>query len=81
MAELDLTDGFDVHEHRHALKLLRQDEGSMTLENRDGLSCPVCERPFDRLFVTERRDVSFSSAPSGPLCLVRTDGQLIVVTH
>jgi len=81
MDALDVEDGFDVHQYRTALKLLRQDDGSMTLENRQGLACPTCARPFERLFVTDDAEVCFSSAPNGPICLVRTDEQLLVLTH
>jgi hypothetical protein len=81
MTELDVTDGFDVHEYRSKLKLLRQDGQTMHLENREGLDCPACGGPFDRLFVTERSEVTFDSAPNGPMCLVRTPEQLLVLTH
>lgn len=81
MAELDVTDGFDVHAHREKFKLLRQDADSMHLENRGDLECPACGAVFDRLFVTERDEVTFSSSPNGPICLVRAPEQLLVLTH
>ena len=81
MARLDLADGFDVHDYRAKLKLLRQDARSMTLANREDLACPACDRPFERLFVTEDDEVTFGSAPSGPVCLARTDERLLVLTH
>ena len=81
MDRLDLSDGFDVHDYRAKLKLLKQDAGSMTLENREGLACPACDRPFDRLFVTEDGTVTFGDPPSGPFCLARTDERLLVLTH
>ncbi|WP_435124366.1 DUF7385 family protein [Halobaculum sp. D14] len=81
MTRLDVSDGFDVHDHRANLKLLRQDAGSMTLANPEGLGCPACDRAFDRLFVTDDDRVSFGDPPSGPLCLVRTDDRLLVLTH
>jgi hypothetical protein len=81
MTTLCVDDGFDVHEHRSSLKLVRQDGASVTLENRDGLACPSCERPFERLFVTEDPTVTFSSAPNGPICVARTDDQTLVLTH
>lgn len=81
MGELDVVGGFDVHEYRSKLKLLRQDGHSMHLENREGVECPACGAPFDRLFVTEQEEVTFNSAPNGPMCLVRTPEQLLVLTH
>lgn len=81
MTVLRVDDGFDVHEYRSALKLVRQDDASMTLENREELVCPACEQPFDRLFVTEDPTVTFTSAPNGPICLARADGQTLVLTH
>lgn len=53
----------------------------MYLENRENCVCPACGQPFDRLFVSEKDNVSFNSAPNGPVCLVRTSTQLLVVTH
>lgn len=81
MATLDVEGGFDVHEYRSVLKLLRQDDGSMTLANREELQCPSCGRPFDRLFVTEDTTVTFSSAPKGPICLARAPDCMLVLTH
>lgn len=81
MTRLDVSEGFDVHDYRTKLKLVRQDRETMYLENRENCRCPACERPFDRLFVSEKREVTFNSAPNGPICLVRTDDQLLVFTH
>ncbi|WP_435062530.1 DUF7385 family protein [Halobaculum sp. EA56] len=81
MARLDLSDGFDVHDYRSKLKLQRQDAGSMTLANREGLGCPACGDPFERLFVSDDETVTFGAAPSGPICLARTDERLLVLTH
>lgn len=81
MTTIDLSDGFDVHDYRSELKLLRQDAGSMTLANREGLACPACDRPFERLFVTDDDRVTFGSAPGGPICLARTGERLLVLTH
>lgn len=81
MTTLDVEEGFDVHEYRKELKLLTQAERSMTLANREELLCPACERPFERLFVSEDPTVTFASAPDGPICLARTDEQLLVLTH
>ncbi|ACV10463.1 conserved hypothetical protein [Halorhabdus utahensis DSM 12940] len=80
MEELDVEDGFDVHDYRHGLKLLKEDRETMRLENREGFACPACSRPFERLLVSEKRMHTFNSPP-GPFCLVRTAEQLLVLTH
>jgi hypothetical protein len=81
MEVLEIADGFSVHDYRHGLKLLQQDADSMTLANREGFGCPACGEPFDRLLVAEDDSISFDAAPSGPLCVVRTGSQLLVLTH
>jgi len=81
MELLDLDGGFDVHEYRSSLKLRRQDEASMALENRGELGCPACGQEFERLFVTEDDATTFASAPSGPICVVRAPTRLLVLTH
>ena len=80
MPTLDVSGGFDVHDYRHGLKLLKQDRGTTTLENRDGFRCPACDDTFERLFVTEKRTTSFGD-PGRPFCLARTDDELLVLTH
>lgn len=80
MTRLDVTDGFDVHEYRHGLKLLKEDRGQMHLSNRNDFECPACGDPFDRLLVSERPTNTFG-APGCPICVVRTDDRLLVLTH
>jgi hypothetical protein len=81
MTELDASGGFDVHDYRHGLKLLKQDRETTYLDNREGFECPACGRAFDRLFVSEKDEVVFDSAPNGPICLVRAPAKLLVLTH
>ena len=82
MQSLDIDDGFDVHAHRDGLKLLKQGADSWHLSNPDDeYACPACGRAFDRLFVSAEPTVTFNSAPNGPICLARTDGELLVLTH
>jgi hypothetical protein len=81
MTELDASGGFDVHDYRHGLKLLKQDRETTYLDNREGFGCPACGRAFDRLFVSEKEEVVFDSAPNGPVCLVRAPEKLLVLTH
>jgi uncharacterized Zn ribbon protein len=73
-------DGFDVHEHRHALKL-RKDTGDAQLwENKKGLDCPACEEEFSDLLISEQRHNSFNP-PDGRFCVVRESDRIIVFTH
>jgi len=81
MDTLDVSEGFDVHDYRQALKLLTQDGSAMHLENRAGLGCPACGRPFERLFVSEDPTVTFRNAPDSPICLAHSSEQLLVLTH
>ena len=80
MDVLDVSDGFDVHDYRHGLKLLQEDRQTMHLANRADFGCPACGEPFDRLFVTEKATSSFGE-PGGPFCLARTEDALLVLTH
>ena len=80
MEQLDVSDGFNVHEYRHGLKLRKQDRGTMILENRQGFACPACGEAFERLFVSEKRTNTFGD-PGAPFCLVRTDAELLLLTH
>jgi hypothetical protein len=80
MERLDVSNGFDVHDYRHGLKLLREDREAIHLENREGLACPACGDPFERLLVSEKRTNTFGK-PDSRFCLVRTEGKLLVLTH
>lgn len=80
MEELDVEGEFDVHEHREGLKLLRQDRETMALANRAPFACPACGEAFEQLFVSEKRANSFGS-PDTPICIVRTDRQVLVLSH
>lgn len=80
MERLDIAGGFDVHDYRHGLKLIREDRETMHLENRDGFACPACGEQFEKLFVTAKRTNSFGK-PDAPFCLARTDERLLLLTH
>lgn len=80
MTRLDVAEGFDVHEHREGFKLLKETRETMQLGNRADFACPACGKPFEKLFVSEKRANTFSSPP-GPFCLYRTDEQLLLFTH
>jgi hypothetical protein len=77
---LDVSGGFDVHDYRRELKLLREDRETAAFANREGLCCPACGDPFDRLLISERDEHTFGE-PGGPICLVRSGDLLLVLTH
>ncbi len=73
--------GFDVHEHRHALKQIR-DAGETSLwENRGGVSCPACGEPFDRLFTSRKEATRFPENDGTAFCLVRDDDAVHLFRH
>lgn len=81
MEQLDVEGTFEVHDHRHGLKLIQETRETMHLENRDQkFACPACGDAFTRLFVSEKRTNSFDDPGTG-FCLVRTDDQLLLLTH
>jgi len=78
--ELAVEGEFDLHAYRDRLKLLERTRTTTSLANPDGLTCPACGEPFDRLLVSEKRTHTFGD-PGSPFCLVRTDDRLLVLTH
>jgi hypothetical protein len=81
MTQLDVDPTFDVHAHREDLKLIAQSSDTVHLENRSGCVCPACGNTFDRLFVADGRDATLENPPTSPICLYRTDEQLLMTTH
>ncbi|WP_435175334.1 DUF7385 family protein [Halorussus sp. AFM4] len=71
---------FDVHDHRHALKLHRDTGDTRHWENREDLDCPACEEPFSDLFVSEKRYNSFNP-PEGRFCVVRETDRILLFAH
>ncbi|WP_049982832.1 hypothetical protein [Halorubrum sp. BV1] len=72
---------FDVHDHRHALKQLK-DTGSTSLwENRNQIPCPVCDAPFNRLFSTSEAETRFPENDGARFCLLRDDDAIHLFRH
>ncbi|MFC7227234.1 flagella cluster protein [Salinirubellus salinus] len=71
---------FDVHDHRHRLKLLKDAGHTTVVEDRDGVPCPVCGDPFRRALLTERPGRSFDGVDGG-FCVGRDADRLYVFTH
>ena len=70
-----MPESFDIHDHRHRMKQLRESSDTGLYDNRDGVTCPVCATAFERLFILRGREQQFPennavlSAHSGRRCL------------
>ncbi|MFB6305043.1 MAG: flagella cluster protein [Haloferacaceae archaeon] len=73
--------GFDPRARRHELKLLRESGDRALYENRGGVACPACDRPFERLLASERRAESFRPDDRVAFCVVRDGDRTLVFTH
>ncbi len=73
--------GFDVHDHRHALKQLRDTGETSLWENRKAITCPVCDEPFDRLFITRNPSARFSENDGSRFCLLRGNDEIQLFRH
>ncbi|RQG86775.1 flagella cluster protein [Natrarchaeobius halalkaliphilus] len=72
---------FDVHDHRHRMKLLRDDGATAAYDNRTQLQCPVCSNPFDRLLLIKTETISFPKNDGIPFCLVHRDDDIALFRH
>lgn len=54
-----MREAFDIHEHRHKLKQLRDSDDTKLFENLGDVKCPVCQTVFRRIFVTTNQAVRF----------------------
>ena len=72
---------FDIHDHRHQLKQLRDSGDTAVFENRDDLSCPACSNRFARLMLIETPTISFPENDGNPFCLVRRADGLALFRH
>lgn len=75
-----MSDSFDVHAVRHALKLHRDAGDRQLWENKKELDCPACDEAFSKLLITEQRKNSFNR-PDDRFCVVRESDRLLLFTH
>ncbi|GAA0540093.1 flagella cluster protein [Halorubrum ejinorense] len=75
-----MTD-FDVHDHRHELKQLRDAGATSLWENREDVPCPVCDGVFSRLFVSRQRGTTFPENDGARFCLLRDDDAVYLFRH
>lgn len=76
-----MTADFDIHEHRHELKQLRDSGESKLFENRGDVECPVCRTVFRRIFLTTNSAVQFPENDGSRLCVQRQSETLAVFRH
>lgn len=76
-----MNESFDVHDHRHEMKQLRDTGSTKLFENRDGVDCPACGVPFDRLFVTKQETTTFPENDGSRFCLLHRDDGIYVFRH
>ncbi|MFC7128093.1 DUF7385 family protein [Haloferax chudinovii] len=76
-----MTAGFDIHEVRHRVKLLRDDGETTLVENRDGVACPACGDGFSQLLISDRNAHSFDVDADTRFCVRRDGDRLLVATH
>ncbi|WP_049928475.1 DUF7385 family protein [Halopiger goleimassiliensis] len=72
---------FDIHDHRHQLKQLKDSGDTAAFENRDELTCPTCSKSFDRLMIIESRGVRFPENDGRPFCLLRRANDMVLFRH
>jgi len=72
---------FDVHDHRHALKQLKDTGTTGLWENRKAVACPVCGAPFDRLFTTTEAETQFPENDGARFCLLRDEDAIRLFRH
>ena len=75
-----MTDRVDVREMRTELKLVKDTGDAQLFESR-GAACPGCGRPFDRLFLTERRHHRFDPDGEVAFCLINEPDRAVLVLH
>jgi uncharacterized protein (DUF2225 family) len=72
---------FDPHAHRSELKLLERGRNRELYENRDGVQCPVCTRPFERVLATTNQSRQLAPDDDVELCVLRGRAELFFFTH
>ena len=76
-----MRETFDMHEHRHKLKQLRDSGDTKLFENRGDVECPVCQTVFRRIFVTTNQAVQFPENDGSRFCVQRQSERLAVFRH
>lgn len=77
----DMPDSFDIHNHRHEMKQLKDTGKTGLYDNRKGVRCPVCNDPFDRLFLTKQRETTFPENDGASFCLLNQGDTVYMFRH
>lgn len=82
MEQLGAGDGpIDLHDHRHGLKLLRETRETSHWANKRPYACPACGKPFEEVFVSEKRHSSFSPSAATPFCIRHERDRILMFRH
>ena len=76
-----MPDAFDIHDHRHAMKQLKDTGQTGLYDNRKDVVCPVCGEPFDRLFLTKKRGTTFPENDGASFCLLNQGDGVYLFRH
>jgi len=76
-----MPEPFDVHDHRHEMKQLKDTGKTGLYDNRKAVPCPVCSDVFDRLFLTKKRGTTFPENDGARFCLLNQDDALYLFRH
>ncbi|QZA87982.1 flagella cluster protein [Salinarchaeum sp. IM2453] len=72
---------FSVHDHRHALKQLRDGGSTKLYETKAEIDCPVCGKAFQRLFITEKKTTSFPENDGRRFCILNEEQTVMMFRH
>jgi hypothetical protein len=76
-----MPESFDIHDHRHRMKQLRESSDTGLYDNRDGVTCPVCATAFERLFILRGREQQFPENDGARFCLLTQDDGVYLFRH
>ncbi len=76
-----MTVSFDLHDHRHELKQLRDAGTTKLFANRSELACPACGEPFIRLFMSSQQITTFPENDGARFCILQQDETLYMFRH
>lgn len=76
-----MSEPFDIHNHRHEMKQLKNTGQTGLYDNRKAVVCPVCSEVFDRLFLTKNRETTFPKNDGAKFCLLNQEDALYVFRH
>lgn len=76
-----MPDQFDIHDHRHELKQLRDSGDTKLFENRQDVTCPVCGGIFEKLFYTEAAGTQFPENDGSRFCVLRESNATLMFRH